>query len=385
MVLVGRARLPTHDRKILADGVGVMCASAPGDPVAFLGEFLLKRSSGVSAQTSDSGCFVLERQWEVLKVALDAARQAIELKKPDAARQVKELSKKEELSEEEDNQMGDATWSTVAWVKSLKLETLISESLSVPLDEVVQGLSAPERSAAELAFFRSLGTQSAQSPRNRQLVMSLMGPDVLAKQADKFCHEAESLVDVPATVDELSAKFSQGGELFYGDLKTFNAGLDATLGPPNPNLYEAMQSEHVKRSDYKTPFTADNYRMETCSQTEWWFVADSEKGLKEIPELEQYPFEPELSVRKRRHAVPLHTYDVGLAEVNADLRPLAVPPMRREELIGARLYTGPLFYKYNCVLRGAGDDRPRWAKEKFKELCHANKYETTIWVINSVS
>ena len=37
----------------------------------------------------------------------------------------------------------------------------------------------------------------------------------------------------------------------------------------------------------------------------------------------------------------------AVAEANADLRKLSVPPMRREELIGARLYTGPMFQK--CV------------------------------------
>ena len=48
----------------------------------------------------------------------------------------------------------------------------------------------------------------------------------------------------------------------------------------------------------------------------------------------------------------LHMFDVAVAERNAELRPLSVHPMRREELIGARLYTGPMFQK--CVPRFYG-------------------------------
>jgi hypothetical protein len=43
--------------------------------------------------------------------------------------------------------------------------------------------------------------------------------------------------------------------------------------------------------------------------------------------------------------MPLHAFDVAVAGANAELRMLAVPPMRRDELIGCRLYTGPMFQK----------------------------------------
>ena len=145
--------------------------------------------------------------------------------------------------------------------------------------------------------------------------------------------------------------------------------------------------------------------METESRVEWWFVVDPAIGRADLPS-GQYPHEPWLSVRKRRHEVPLHTFDVAVAEANADLRKLAVPPVRREELIGGRLYTGPMFQKcagrlsprlsalagahhfpllrrYNAVMRGAGDKRPSWAVVQFEELCMGNKYATTIWAINS--
>ena len=56
-------------------------------------------------------------------------------------------------------------------------------------------------------------------------------------------------------------------------------------------------------------------------------------------------------------------------------------PMIEEELLAARLYTGPCFLKYNAVLRsksGAGELAQRCA-----ELCRGNQYPTTIHAINS--
>ena len=40
------------------------------------------------------------------------------------------------------------------------------------------------------------------------------------------------------------------------------------------------------------------------------------------------------------------------AQANRKLRALGEPEMTLEEAVGLRLYTGPLFVKYNSVLRG---------------------------------
>lgn len=76
----------------------------------------------------------------------------------------------------------------------------------------------------------------------------------------------------------------------------------------------------------------------------WWFVVDPENGLKELG-LSRYPMEPSLATRRHRHAVDLRTFDEGVAKIGAALRQHSVASMLREELIGARLYTGPMFYK----------------------------------------
>ena len=47
-----------------------------------------------------------------------------------------------------------------------------------------------------------------------------------------------------------------------------------------------------------------------------------------------------------------------------------------------RLYTGPLFLKYNGVLRGFKSEI-KFMADAFESLCHGNLYTTTLHVINS--
>ena len=156
-------------------------------------------------------------------------------------------------------------------------------------------------------------------------------------------------------------------------------------------------------ADSDEPFETSNYGIKTWSRAEWWFVVDPEGGKAELAKLHRegklpsatYPAESQLSMRKRRQAVELESFDGGMREINGQLRKLAIKPMCREELVGARLYTGPMFQKYNGVMRGATrvgaeatrdgpQGPPEWALQEWTKLCKGNRYTTTIWVINSV-
>jgi hypothetical protein len=52
-----------------------------------------------------------------------------------------------------------------------------------------------------------------------------------------------------------------------------------------------------------------------------------------------------------------------------------------EELVGGRLYTGPMYIKYNTILRSKTNDVA--VIKNAKELCKGNNYVTTIHAINS--
>mmetsp|Transcript_24188 Transcript_24188/g.70892 ORF Transcript_24188/g.70892 Transcript_24188/m.70892 type:complete len:652 (-) Transcript_24188:3-1958(-) len=275
-------------------------------------------------------------------------------------------------------------WSALAWSRSLDLTTPLARALCAPIQKDMPDLPASQQGGAQLAFLRSIGDQCVKKACGPGTIARLLGPHALQAVAKTFCHEAEKLVDSAATVDELSKKFVQQGELYFGSRDDYNGGLEATIGIPHPKILEAMEREHVASVESETEFETGNYSIKTSSRIEWWYVVDPTNGLEKVPGLEDWPTEPELSICKRRRPVPLHTFNTAVAEVTAQLRKQAMPAMIKEELIGARLYTGPMFQKYNCVMRGVGDGRPDWAQQLFQELCQGNTYTTTIWVINSV-
>ena len=209
------------------------------------------------------------------------------------------------------------------------------------------GLPPSQRASAELAFVRSLGRRCTSD-----MFVALLGPEALAAVAATYCSGASALGQANVSYGELSSKFVSDGELFFGGIDMFNAGLDAIVGPPHPNLHETMQSEHTAAEDSSAVFQAGNYGIETCAKVEWFFVVDSEAGKKSVgreggltpAEMPggTYPEERWLNVRRRRYESPLSTFEAAMHEVNAELHAQAVPPLRLEELIGARLYTGPV-------------------------------------------
>eukprot|EP00966_Prymnesium_polylepis_P253268 5853693-Prymnesium_polylepis.1 len=128
-----------------------------------------------------------------------------------------------------------------------------------------------------------------------------------------------------------------------------------------------MQDEHTKRADSEREFTTQNYDIRTASMVEWAFVATPD-----APPAGGFPVEekilrarapqgasrPSLAAIITSGAQPRETMPFAELEavvekmVNARLRALREPEMSSAEAIGLRLHTGPLFAKYNGVLRG---------------------------------
>ena len=86
-----------------------------------------------------------------------------------------------------------------------------------------------------------------------------------------------------------------------------------------------------------------------------------------------------------RKEAPIEVFTVKMREKNEHLRRLGSSPLIEEEFFAARLYTGPLYCKYNVVLRfkGAGEKVKEHVRKDFDELCSGNLYATTLHVINS--
>eukprot|EP00457_Paulinella_chromatophora_P000677 gb/GEZN01000677.1/.p1 GENE.gb/GEZN01000677.1/~~gb/GEZN01000677.1/.p1 ORF type:complete len:1038 (-),score=126.73 gb/GEZN01000677.1/:748-3453(-) len=168
-----------------------------------------------------------------------------------------------------------------------------------------------------------------------------------------------------------------------GGMKFFNEGLGGLIGSPDPNLLVAMEREHCESVDSKTLFSNMNYCVDTNSRIEWHFVVCPDKALAKL-DIQAWPVENRagLNTSRRRVAQPIEAFDAKVAALNTRLQAKGILGLQRAEVIGLRLYTGPMFMKYNTLLRGLSSGL-EWMEKQFQTLCQGNTYTTTVHVINS--
>jgi len=176
-----------------------------------------------------------------------------------------------------------------------------------------------------------------------------------------------------ASVEEdMMSKFAGQLTLSYGGLDSFFGGLEARIGAPQPQVAEAMEAEHMAHAESSVPFCTGNYGVDTTTETEYLFVCapDFPKALKRLGRT-RWPRESDALLQDRSHCrepQPLERF-VKAAEVrNRELERTHQPAIIREEIIAARLYTGPLFEKYNAVLRGVSTSST-YLRAQLIQLC----------------
>ena len=200
-------------------------------------------SGRASTQRPDSSCqsantTSMAASEAVCQRALEAARAKLAVVEPPP-------SPRPDDGDDADDGGDDSLWTVSRWARSLKLDALLAEGLCEPLGVVTQGRPAAQRSAAELAFVRSLGQQSDDA-HCRSMVGLLLGRQLDALAA-AVCTGAAKLVaeqDALTEQDALNGKFVQP-ELFMAELNSFNSGLQAVVGLPHSSLREAMEREHT--------------------------------------------------------------------------------------------------------------------------------------------
>ena len=174
------------------------------------------------------------------------------------------------------------------------------------------------------------------------------------------------------------------------------------IGPPllfHGKLDESMKQEHTACDDSSLEFTSSN-GVTTTSATEWEVAI--------APQVEvAYPDRESFAVDDPRRRVPRAIEELlpAMAERNERLEAHKQTPMVKDELIAARLYTGPMceavrtsypfqsgshltpapwprrYHKYNLVLRSRSG--VSFLKLQFERECKGNLYATTIHGINS--
>jgi hypothetical protein len=249
----------------------------------------------------------------------------------------------------------------VQWVRTLGLEGLLARHL--PLGKFADQLSGIKNMAEEelsVAVQRFI----AQVPA----VVSAGLKKLKGRAASQFGSEVQ---------EHINSKFTLDGAIVgkFATLDDFYKGPEELIGTPNPKIMQGMQAEHCLRGNSKTEFTTGNYNVTTTPATEWEFVAEPKDGV-------AYPHTPKDKAQwpkgmKWQGRSGREAEDV---EVIMRKKQVTLAGLLNMEVIGLRLYTGPMFVLYNAVLRGFPEKDVNCLKDtEGKE----NRYETTIFAIAS--
>jgi hypothetical protein len=178
---------------------------------------------------------------------------------------------------------------------------------------------------------------------------------MLREEVGKLRRAYESMQHKMQDESSAPAKFIIS-KMECGSIQDFHLGLGARVGEPHLDFGNAMEAEHCRTKGSKICFTTRNYKVTTCAYNEWQIavknntrLADMRCGKRRIPEIEELL---ELSVVK----------DANLW---------------REEVIAVVLYTGPMYERYNCILR-------QWPRDVYKAMVEqGSMFTTTIYALVS--
>lgn len=289
----------------------------------------------------------------------------------------------------------------LALLKETPVLRLIAEAICGQATELVAELEAA-RAEAEKAAAREEKREQEQAARKARMLEA----ETNAKSAkrrwgrarsqahglsadtlslDKVTETAKTSKLSAAEMNEAAKKKGAFTLAFSTDASLYWEGLNRVTGPPvdqmKDSIINAMIAEHLNSNDSDEFFEVGNYGTVTCSSIEWYFVTDPENGL-EILGLEEWPgSEPERDLRSIRYAKSQADFMGDWESVNLRLVAIGEQPLSTPEFSSLRLYTGPIFRKYNAVLRAASG--VKFLENQFKELCMGNFYATTLHVLTA--
>ncbi len=165
-------------------------------------------------------------------------------------------------------------------------------------------------------------------------------------------------MEAAASQGDAASKFALS-RMSCGDIDDFHAGLSGRIDEPCLDFEKAMEAEHCNREDSKELFTTKNYSIRTCAHDEWQLVVqEGSTGVSYTADM--------------RYGRRIPNIDELL-----QLPRTAAAKLSRPEVIAVVLYTGPMYEKYNCVLR-------RWLKEAYDNMVRkGSTFSTTIHVLVS--
>jgi hypothetical protein len=247
------------------------------------------------------------------------------------------------------------------WVRTLGLEGLLARHL--PLGNFADQLSGIKNMSEEelsVAVHRFIAEVPA--------VVFAGLKELKGRAASQFGSEVQ---------EHINSKFTLDGAFVgkFATLDDFYKGPEELIGTPNPKILPAMEAEHCLRGNSKTSFTSGNYKLATTPTIEWEFVVTPKAGF-------EYPHTPKDKGSWR----PGNDWKGACGREAEELELFMAKPqvqisgLLRAEVIGLRLYTGPMFVLYNAVLRGFPEEDVECLMDNDGK---ENRYETTIFAIAS--
>ena len=193
---------------------------------------------------------------------------------------------------------------------------------------------------------------------------------------------------VPVILDRYVENNPAGFDLKYGTLNDFRGGLHGLLGedmPARGDVLSAMEADHVQFADCDTTFEVYNYGTVTTSRFEFYFVVDPSSTRLKMLGIDEWPVDVKLKAagRQCRKAESVRSFREARARIATELEEAGSAPLTVEEFFATRLYTGPMYMKYNGTLRGILPDSPPFFQIAFQRLCQGNNYAATIHTINA--
>ena len=193
---------------------------------------------------------------------------------------------------------------------------------------------------------------------------------------------------VPVILDRYVENNPAGFDLKYGTLNDFRGGLHGLLGedmPARRDVLSAMEADHVQFADCDTTFEVYNYGTVTTSRFEFYFVVDPSSTRLKMLGIDEWPVDVKLKAagRQCRKAESVRSFREARARIATELEEAGSAPLTVEEFFATRLYTGPMYMKYNGTLRGILPDSPPFFQIAFQRLCQGNNYAATIHTINA--
>ena len=347
------------------------------------------------------GTTYIEQHREALEAVLESAISDLALARPPdpiafVARRIREINPADRahrtvaqaavaqaevyVAQGEPKEGADAStlWNATDWLAADAAQ-IIAEALLRPLKQT----GATPSGASQFEFLRMLGRESQQSlePAVHALLLdadlSLMA-ERIARGVQRMCSSFAST----GSEASLNSKFvdSRVMSRSLAEVSSFGGfeGFESVWGPPRlQGLMEAMRAEHCECEDSYDYFSTPS-GLTTMPQVEWHFVVAPEDPAR--IGLTAWPVEDPIRIQQDKQRKPMPMEDllqIG-SELSERLKPAALRP---EELIAARLFTGPLHVKYGVAL--AAKFGSAYEKARGEQLLKGNTYATSLHLINS--